>query len=158
MANIKDAFSAEAAFTITLASLASSAAFVGRQSTLIDNTTDLFLSALISLAITTGTTPTANTLIYLYLLRQNNDATPIGDDGCGTSDAGLTMIQSKLLGSLQVPAATSNTTYKCNFDTSFLGPLGPKWGIGILNATQVNLNATAGNHVASWRGRYQTVT
>lgn len=157
MATIKDQFSAVSAFTITLASLANSTAGVGRQSTMIDNSTNLYESAIISLTITTGTTPTANTPIYVFLIRSNKDTTAIRDDGAGASDAGITIVQSVPLGAIIVPAATSNAAYKRNFDTSSLGPLGPEWGIAVVNSSGAALNSTGGNHVASWIGRTQTV-
>lgn len=157
MATVKDAFAAPAAMTITLASLANSTAGVGRQSTLVDNSTNLYLSAIVSCNIEVGTTPTVNSVIYFYLLRSNADGTPIADDNAGASDAALTVINAPLLGVLLVPATTSNTNYRRNFDTSPLGPLGPKWGIAVVNSSGAALNATGGNHVVSYIGRTQTV-
>lgn len=157
MATIKDLLASVQAFTITLASLASSAVGVGRQSTLIDNTSNLYKKALISLKITVGTTPTINTLIYVYLIRSNNDGTPIIDDGGGASDAGITIINAMLLGTILVNATTSNVAYYLEVDTEFLGSLGPKWGIAVVNATGVALHATGGNHVCSYIGVNQSV-
>lgn len=150
MATIKETFASVASFTLTLSSLANSAVGVGRQSTLVDNTTNRYLSALISLNIKVGTTPTANSLIYIYLIRQNNDGTPIADDNAGASDAGITIINAPLLGTILVPDATSNANYRKTFDTSFLGPLGPKWGIAVVNSSGVALNSTEGAY--SWIG------
>lgn len=152
MATIKETFASVSSMTITLASLANSSAGVGRQSTIVDNTTNLYLSALVSLKVTVGTTPTANTLIYVYLIRDNNDGTPIRDDGAGASDAGITIVNAPLLGTILCPATTSDTAYYGEFDTSQLGPLGPKWGIAVVNNTGVALNATGGNHVVSFIG------
>lgn len=157
MANIKDSFAANTALTITLGSLASSVAGVGRQSTLVDNTSNLYTSAQIALKITTGTTPTANTLIYVYLIRSDNAGTAIIDDGAGASDAGLTVINAPLLGTILVSAATSNTAYYGVFDTKFLGSLGPKWGVAVVNSTGAALNSTGGNHVVEFNGIFQTV-
>lgn len=149
---IQGSSAAAAAMTITLASLANSAAGVGRQSTIVDNTTSKYLSALVSLKVTVGTSPTANTLIYVYLIRDNNDGTPIRDDGAGASDAGLTIVNAPLLGTILVPATTSDTAYYGLFDTSQYGPLGPKWGIAVVNNSGAALNATGGNHVVSFVG------
>lgn len=157
MATVKDTFAAIADFTITLASLASSTAGVGRQGTLIDNTTNLFTSALISVKFTVGTTPTINTPISVYLVRSDNNSTPLIDDGAGASDAGLTIKNSPLLGVLICNATTSNVAYTGVFDTSSLGALGPKWTIAIVNSTGVTANATAGNFKASYIGVYKTV-
>lgn len=157
MATVKDSFAAVANFTITLASLANSTSGAGRQSTIIDNTSNLYTSAQVSLKITVGTTPTANSLIYVYLIRSNNDTTAIIDDGAGASDAALTVVNAPLLGTILCSAATSNTAYYGVFDTKALGSLGPKWGIAVVNSTGVALNATGGNHVASYIGITQTV-
>ena len=58
------------ATTITLspASLASSGTYVaGRESTEIDNTTNAYLDALVQGFVTTGTSPTVDTYIKLYV-------------------------------------------------------------------------------------------
>ena len=157
MAVIKDSFAANSAMTITLASLANSTAGVGRQSTLVDNTSNLYSSAQIAIKVTVGTTPTANSLIYVYLIRSDNSGTPIADDGAGASDAGLTVINAPLLGTILCSAATSNAAYYGVFDTKSLGSLGPKWGIALVNATGVALHVTAGNHVVEFNGITQTV-
>lgn len=155
MAVVKELLGAVANFTLTLASLANSTVGVGRQSTLIDNTTDLYLSALIALNIKVGTTPTAGGLIYVYLIRSNNDATPIADDNAGVSDAGITVVNATPLGVIRVLDATTGANYREIFDTSQLGPLGAKWGIAIVNSSGVALNASEG--VYSWRGVQKTV-
>jgi hypothetical protein len=141
----KDTFAARAAFTITLNSLASSAAGVGRQSTLITGNTSH--SALISVKFTVGTTPTINTLISVYLIR--GDGTT-NDDNAGASDAGLTVVNAPLLGTILVPATTSDTAYYGLFDTSFLGALGPTFGIAIVNSSGVTSNSTGGNFSAAY--------
>lgn len=155
MAVVKDTFAAPAAFTLTLASLANSAVGVGRQSTLVDNTTNLYTSALISLNIKVGTSPTANSLIYVYLIRSNNDGTQIADDNAGASDAGITIVNAPLLGTIVCSATTSDANYRKLFDTKFLGSLGPEWGIAVVNNTGVALNAAEGAY--SFIGVTQTV-
>jgi len=155
MATVKDEFSSVASFTLTLASLANSTAGVGRQSTLIDNSSNLYTSALIALNIKVGTTPTANSLIYVYLIRSNADGTPIADDNAGASDAGITIVNAPLLGTILVPDNTSNANYRKTFDTKFLGSLGPKWGIAIVNSSGVALNSSEGAY--SYIGVRQTV-
>lgn len=137
-----------AALTITLASLASSTTFVGRQSDLVDNTTVKAPAALVFVQVTTGTTPTANRNIYVRLLRYDNSA--VADDGAGTSDAALTCLNAPLLGILQMNSGSSNVAFRATFDTAPLGVLGPKWGIQISHDTGVNLNSTAGNHVVAY--------
>jgi hypothetical protein len=156
MATIKETFSSVTAFTLTLASLANSTAGVGRQSTLIDNSTNKYLAAQISLNIKVGTTPTALSLIYAYLIRSNADGTPIADDNAGATDAGLTVVNAPLLGTILVLDATSNANYRKTFNTlDVTADLGPKWGIAIVNSSGVALNASEGAY--SWIGITKSV-
>lgn len=138
-------FGTTTAFTITLASLASSAVGVGRQSTLI--TSNTAGSAHIAVKFTVGTTPTAGSLIYVYLIR--GDGT-INDDNAGASNAALTVINAPLLGTILVPATTSDTAYYGFFDTKFLGALGKTFGIAVVNSSGVTANATPGNFLAEY--------
>lgn len=143
---LKDNFGAIGTATITIAALASSTVGVGRQSDLIDNTTNLYSGAIIGAQITAGSVTTANQLISLYLIRSDNGGGPIADDAAGTGDAGWTQNNAPLLGNILVPAVGTAVQYKAVFDTSALGHLGPKWGIGIVNSTGNALHATAGSH------------
>ena len=147
----KDTFATDTALTITLAALANSAVGVGRQSTLVDNTTNRYQSTLVWLSIKAGTTPTPNSAIFVYLLRSNNNA-PLADDAAGAVDAALTVINASLLGTMNVATATTGAVYVASFDTSILGPLGPKWGIALVNNSGVALDATEANHVKTFIG------
>lgn len=140
-----DTFASVGTLTITLASLASSAAGVGRQSTLV--TSNKARSAMIGVKFTVGTTPTANSLVYVYLIRTSGT---LNDDGAGSSDAGLTVVNAPLLGTILVPAATSNTAYYGIFDTKFLGSLGSSWGIAVVNSSGATANGTGGNFTAEY--------
>lgn len=136
--------------TITLASLASSTAGVGRQSTLVSNTTTRHMAADIFAKVTVGTSPAANTGIYFYLLEADDAASPTGGtDACGASDAAITIKNARLLGVLSVPATTSDTAYQNKFHIDHLPAA---WGVAVVHDTTVNLNSTAGNHFV----KYQT--
>ena len=63
MATIKENLASVSNFTLTLSALANSTAGVGRQATMVDNTTNLYLSALVSLNIKVGTTPAKATTV-----------------------------------------------------------------------------------------------
>ena len=141
-----DTIGSTTAMTITLASLATSSAGVGRQSTLITGNTAR--SALIGVKLTTGTTPTINTLAYVYLIRGNGTLT---DDAAGASDAGLTVVNAPLLGTLLCSSASTGTVLEGLFDTKFLGSLGGTWGIAIVNSTGASLNSTAANQVVDYQ-------
>jgi len=151
MANkVIDLFGTRTALTITLASLASSTVGVGRQSTLVDNTTTRHHAAVVYCKVTVGTTPTINRSIYVYLVRYDDSA--IGDDAVGATDAAQTIVNAKLLGVIAVNSASSDLSYYGVFDTSGLGALGPKWGITIVHDTVAALNATGSNHVIAYIG------
>lgn len=151
MANeIKDKFSTDAALTITVASLASSTAGVGQQSTIVDNTTARYGRLIIYAKITVGTTPTANRTIKVFGIRSDADGTTKHrSDGAGATDAALTVKNAILLGIIFVDAATSDTAYygEFIFDTP-----GPEWGIAITHDTGVALNATGSNHWVRYIG------
>lgn len=143
---LKDNLAAIGTFTITVGTLASSTAGVGRQSTLIDNTTNLYAGAIVAAQITAGSVTTANQLISLYLIRSDNGGGPIADDAAGASDAAWTQQNAPLLGNILVPAVGTAVQYKAVFDTAGLGHLGPKWGIGVVQSTGNNLHTTLGSH------------
>jgi hypothetical protein len=142
-------------FTITLASLATSSTLtVGRQSTLIDNTSGLLFDAQLILKVTTGTTPTANTVIQCWAIGGDGTLTA---GGAGASDAALTpspnaQILVPLL-TINNRVTTSNLTYvssPVSFAQAFGGFLPPRFGIWVTHNTGVNLNATGGNHAADY--------
>ena len=134
-------------FTITLASLASSTAGVGRQSTLITGVTAHSAIIAVQITVSGSANPTANTPIYVYLIR--SDGT-LADDGAGASDAGITIINAPLLGVLNCSATTQSAVYTGIFDTSVIGVLSPTFGIAIVQSTGQALNATAGNLIAEY--------
>ena len=127
------------AMTITLASLASSAVGVGRQSTIVSNVDDAQLIH-VYVKVTVGTSPTANTSIFVYLIKSDGTHR---SDGAGASDAALTIVNARLLGVIRNPATSSDTAYYGEF---LVRNPGPEWGIAIVHNTGVNLNSTGGNH------------
>lgn len=149
---IKDKFSTSAALTITLASLASSTSGVGRQSTLVDNSTTRYQDLLVYVKLTQGTTPTGSKAAYAYLIRSDKDATtPHRTDGAGASDAAWTALNARLVGVLR--NKTSPATGDVLYGEFAISAPGPEWGIAIVHDTGVALNATAGNHWVRWIGR-----
>lgn len=126
---------ARAAFTITLANLAS---LGSRQSTMIANTNKRH-GALVTVVLRAGTNaPTGGAKYKVHLLR--SDGTN-ADDNAGGSDANLAIENAPLLGEIEVTADAAKTFTK-TFDTWPLGPLGPTWGIAIVNATDQAMHAT----------------
>lgn len=98
--NIKIAYAASAAFTMTLESLASSSSFLaGRQSANISNASNLYLDYMISGFVKVGTTPTANTSIRLYAVGARDD-TPNYPDQFTGSNAARNVTNAEILGQL----------------------------------------------------------
>lgn len=150
-------YPASAALTITLASLGASAT-AGRESTAIDNTSNLYIDAILGGFITVGTTPTNNTLIEVWVYG-SYDGTTYAASATG-SDAALTPAQQdktlmKLGTYIPVTATTSNV--KHNFIIGsvanlFGGVMPQKWGVWVLNNSGAALNSTAGNHEIKYTG------
>lgn len=148
MANeIQAIHSASSAMTITLASLATSTAGVGRQTTMVNNTST-YQMIRVYFKVTTGTSPTANKTIQFYLLTGDAASPNLSTDNAGASDAGLTVVTAPMVFVVQTDA-TSNNTYYGSFLMRNPGPL---WGLAIVHDTAVNLNATGSNHSIRYVG------
>jgi len=139
-------YAAAAALTITLASLANNA---WRESAAVDNTANKYTDALLGGKIMTGTTPTVNTTIEVYLYG-SYDGTAYTAGASGT-DAVYTADGEELLFAvaqiIQVDA-TSDQQYvfgPISVAAAFGGTMPSKWGVVVKNASAVALNATAGN-------------
>ena len=166
MSDVKIAYGASSALTITLGSLASSTARVGRQSTLVDNTSNLYLDYLISGKITLGTTPTVSKTVQVWAFGTFNDAFAL-PDVFGASDAAATLTSDNVwyAGAMQVVAQmTSDATTDLvlyfgprSIAQVFGGQVPKKWGIWVVHDTVAVLNATGGNHVISIQPVYNTV-
>lgn len=139
--------SASAALTVTLASLASSAAGVGRQSTLIDNTTNRYQRLFLYAKVKLGTSPSAG-LVTVYLIR--DDGAGNRDDGAGASDAGLTVLNAVPVLSLATKA--SPATGDVLQGSVLVEDPGPKWAVAVVQNTGVALDSTGGNHAITWVG------
>ena len=177
MADIKVKYPATSSvdLTCTLASLATGAAGVyttGRESTAVDNTTNLDMDHLLSGKITTGTSPTVSRQIVVYLYANNSSSGgtptyPAVGTGISGTDAGAVFNSANVLGTaIQWIAtltvdSTSDRTYTfgpISVASRFGGQLPKFWGVYIAHDTGVNLNATGSNHKLSYeRVQNQTV-
>jgi len=154
-------YSSNTTITMDLANLATSSTFLaGRESSQIDNTSNKFVDALVSGFVSVGTTPTANTVIgiYVYGAATSLATTPLdpgsstggldGTDSAETlSNAGI-LAALKLGASIAVPAATSDLQYMVlPFSVaSLFGGVMPKfWGLFVSHNTAVNLRNNAVN-------------
>jgi tripartite-type tricarboxylate transporter receptor subunit TctC len=155
-----DSTSDTTALTCTLASLAtSSGLLVGRESTAVTNVSNLYVDALVSGQITTGTSPTAGTIeVWAYALIKHATSTPTYPSPVTGTDAAITFVaETKPRVSVASIStnATSNTAYAfqpVSVASLFGGVLPIKWGLVVIHNTAVNLNATAGNHWLHYQG------
>ena len=163
--DIKLAMASSADFTITLASLATSSTLVaGRESTAVDNGTNLYLDYLVGGKITTGTSPTANKLIAVYAYGAIN-STPTFPDVFDGTDSAETCTSVEIRNASLAwlfstdTTATSDVTYwfsPTSIASRFGGIVPDQFGLFVTHDTAVNLNSTAGNHALSYTGVYQT--
>lgn len=147
---ILDKFSSSTAYTITIASLASSTTFVGRQSTIVDNSTTRYSLIHGYHKFKQGTSPTGNRGVYVYAIRSDANATQHRSDNAGASDAAWTRANAESIGvarNLGSPA-TGDVVY---VETFTVNP-GPEFGVGIYQDTAVALDSTGGNHWMRWIG------
>lgn len=171
MSDIKQEYAASSALTITLgngaAGLATSTTHVfGRESTAIDNTSLKYLDYLLGGIITTGTTPTVNTEIRVYVIGQITDAPLYPDVFDGTdSDETWTNVNIRDSGSklaaVMTVTAISNVGYwfgPVSVRALFGGNIPKRFIVWVTHNTAVNLNLTAANHVLTITPTYETVT
>ena len=151
MANaIQEKFDSEQSFTITL-NATTLAAGSGRASASVTNTNNR-KSGIISVQITTNTAPTAGRVYTVYLLR---DVGTIASDGWSGSDSDFdNPLNAHELGQIEVTNSGSTAFYG-EWDTEPLGPLGPSFGIAIVNNTDQAANATG--NAAYYRTRYPEI-
>lgn len=166
MADIKLKLAASASLTLGLASLATdSSQLAGRQSTAVDNTSNLYLDYLVSGKIKMGTSPTAGKAVEVYLYGALND-TPAYPDQITGSDGNVTMTTRDILAAC-CPLLASFVTTTTTGQVLYMRPMGiaqffggilpPKWGLFVVHNSGVSLDSTAGNHVFSYTPVYNTL-
>lgn len=154
MADIKQKYgTSNQAITCTLASLANNAA---RASTYVDNATNLFMDALVSINIKTGASGTVSTgYVNVYAYGTSDGGTNYTENATG-SDAAITLVSPtnlKLIGIINCVA--NATTYKSgpfSVAQAFGGQLPERWGIVIENKTGGAFDSTEGNHIKVYQG------
>ena len=147
MTTEKIAYSASASITCTLTGLAASTT-VGRQSTVVDNTANLYSDVLVTVGVATNaSTPAAGKACYVYFFATEDLTNYDMDDAApGVTDAAYTVnAASNLKGPGVISCPTASKTYRKTFTLSsfFGGIVPPKWGIVVVNDTNNALGATA---------------
>jgi hypothetical protein len=166
MADVKANYPAASDVTITLASLASDTNLLtGRESTAVDNSSNLYLDYLVSGKVTTGTSPTTARAIQVWAVGSwDNSSWPDVFDGVDSAET-ITSANHKnsvcrFLAEMATDA-TSDRTYHfgpVSVASAFGGVLPKSFVIFITHSTAVNLNATSGNHQIRLQPYYETVT
>ena len=164
--DLKLAYAASSALTITLASLATDANLLtGRESTAVANESNLYTDYLIGGKITTGTSPTTDKSIEVWAYGEVEDAATYPDVFDGT-DSAETVTSVDIKAAILRPIAgmttdaTSDRTYwfgPVSLMSVFGGPIPKNWGVFVVHDTAVNLNSTGGNHAIWQSGVYHTV-
>lgn len=164
MVEIKTTYSADTTFTLDLGltPLASSATFIaGRESTQIDNTSNLYVDAIVHGFITTGTSPTVSTLINVYVWGNYQSLGTLNIDTLDGTDSDETLTNTGILNSMLrlgasiVVSSASNIKYDfAPFSVAELfGGIMPKfWGLFIAHNTVAALHTTSANHVFKFNG------
>lgn len=142
--------------TCTFTSLANNGQ---RQSTAVDNTSNLFLDALVFVKVKSASASTSSTgFVNVYAFGTTDGGTTYSDSA-GASDAGITLTappNMRLIGVVNVVA--NSTTYNAgpfSVAAAFGGILPDHWGIVIENKTAATLDASVGS--AWYQGILQTV-
>lgn len=146
------------AITITLGDnsngLANNAA---RESNVVDNSSNLFLDALVMLKTKTGASGVnAAGTILVYAWGTVDPATPLYPDTVTGSDAAITLTSPPNVRLIGVVNAVANATvYKggpFSVAQAFGGNLPTKWGIIIVNNTGAALDINAASHLMEYQG------
>ena len=170
MADIRISYKATSsvAYTITLASLAtSSTLLVGRESTAVENTND-DVDFLVSGVIKLGTSPTVNKTVqvWAYAPVKIVTGTPTYPDVFDGTDSAETITSDAVKYSFLVPLWAARTDATTDLElfmppTSLLGAFGymPEFhGLFVTHDSAVNLNSTeADSYFHYHRIQYQTV-
>ncbi len=122
----------------------------------VDNTIDLYEDVLLGGFLTTGTAPTANKRILVFLYASWDGTTYSGGvsgaDG-GTPGAGET---GGLIGPVWVIETDATSAHQYEWGpislAAILGVVPPKWGIVVWHDTGVALLGTAANQSAKYQG------
>ena len=144
--------------TITLTSLVNNGA---RSSASVDNTVDLYLDALVTLKIASGSTGTGATG-YVNIYAYGTTGCALYTDTATGADENLTPaspINMRPLGWANVVAnSTRYVVGPFSVAQAFGGALPSKWGVMVENKSASNLSSTAASHLVTYQGVYgQTI-
>ena len=139
--------------TVTLASLANNGV---RESTVIDNSTNLFIDALVGGKIKSPATATSTTgYVTIYAYGTVDGGTLYSEEATGT-DAAITLTSVpnlKIIGTINIVAnATTYNFGPFSVASAFNGILPDHWGLIFENKTAGTLDSTGSNHSVKYQG------
>lgn len=154
MATQKIAYAAAATMTITMASKTSGQ---GRRGAAVDNSSNLYIDALVHISILIGTV-TAPAAIYMFAYASANDASSYETGGSSDADWNTLRGDEKLIGR-PIAATASTTTFSGVGSVAevFGGRLPRNWGIILSQTNCGTLSGTEGNHTKHYQGVTYTV-
>lgn len=155
-------YGSNAAITCTIASLASSAN-AGQGSAVVDNSTNQFIDAILTIAVKTSASALANDkACYVYIYGSGADSVYSGSssENVGTNAAVTIDSPTNLKGPFVINCPASAQTYRgvWSIASIFGGVMPYKWGFVLRNYTGQALDATAGSHLAEYTGIKYTST
>lgn len=159
MSDIKSAYgTTNQAITCTITSLANNGQ---RQSTVVDNSSNKFLDALVMATIKSNASGTSSTgYVAIYAYGTADTSTPTYSDSASGSDGSITLTAPPNMNLIGIVNVVANAvTYKAgpfSVASAFGGVLPEKWGIVVENKTGATLDASIGS--AIYQGVYQTVS
>jgi hypothetical protein len=156
MSTIKPVYTASATITVTVASLASGSA---RASAAVDNSSNLFDDALVTLKIKTNAAGTSATgYCNIYAFASSNAGTYYSDGASGSDSAQTLTKNARLIGVMSTIAnATTYQSGPYSIAQAF-GSMPRNWGIIVENQSGAALDSTGGNHDVNYMGvQYQSV-
>jgi hypothetical protein len=147
-------YGSSTSITLNLASLSNN---TYRQSTVVDNSSNKYVDALVGGSFQAGTSPTDKSTVEIYAYGERDDAGNYtagcsGSDGTYTADGEEDEL--KLVEIVTVDA-TSDQDYEWGpvaIARAFGGVLPRKWGIVIKNATGAAFNSTGSNNETKYQG------
>lgn len=143
--------------TITITSLGSTSL---RQSTAVDNTSNLFMDVKLAVKVKTNAAGTSATGVVNVFAYATADGGTTYSGGATGTDAAYTNNKDALIYLGSLPTIANATTYVSMFSLyrAFgYGGIPAKWGIVIDNQSGAALDSTAGNHSAVYQGINATV-
>lgn len=151
--DIKNAYATKATITCTLTSLANGSS---RESTAIDNTTNLFKDAMVRIKTNGQASGTGVLRVFVYAALGDTDYSDLATGSDASFTAGLR--NSAFLGAVQMNSATGVVAGPFSVAAAFGGILPSKWGLIVLNNSGAALSATAGHHVLEYEGVFENVS